>query len=56
MQSFVFGPPGATAFKRDNPNAEVHLYDAGHFALETKLDEIGLEIRRFLDRTLVAQQ
>jgi hypothetical protein len=28
-----FLPPGAEAFKRDNPNAEVRLYDAGHFAL-----------------------
>ena len=30
-----FLPPGAEAFKRDNPNAEVHFYDTGHFALET---------------------
>ncbi len=52
----LFIPPGAEAFKRDNPNAEIHLYDAGHFALETKLDEIGMEIRRFLDRTLVARE
>jgi pimeloyl-ACP methyl ester carboxylesterase len=52
----LFIPPGAEAFKRDNPNAEVHLYDAGHFALEAKLDEIGPEIRRFLDRTIGNQQ
>ena len=29
-----FLPAGAQAFKRDNPQAEVHLLDAGHFALE----------------------
>jgi pimeloyl-ACP methyl ester carboxylesterase len=45
-----FLPPGAEAFRRDNPNAEVHLYDTGHFALETHGNEIGAEIRRFLDR------
>jgi pimeloyl-ACP methyl ester carboxylesterase len=50
-----FLPAGAEAFKRDNPNAEVHLYDAGHFALETDVKEIGSEIRRFLGRVLVSQ-
>ena len=48
-----FSPPGAEAFKRDIPNAEVHLYDAGHFALETHVREISAEIRRFLARTLL---
>lgn len=47
-----FLPPGATAFKRDNPKAEVHFYDTGHFALETHVDEIGPVIREFLDRTV----
>jgi pimeloyl-ACP methyl ester carboxylesterase len=46
----LFIPPGAEAFKRDNPNAEVHFYDAGHFALESRLDEIAPEIHGFLDR------
>lgn len=27
--------PGAEAFTKDLKNAEVHLLDAGHFALET---------------------
>jgi pimeloyl-ACP methyl ester carboxylesterase len=48
-----FIPPGAEAFKRDIPNAEVHFYDAGHFALETHGREIGAEIHRFLDRHLM---
>jgi pimeloyl-ACP methyl ester carboxylesterase len=50
-----FLPPGAEAFKRDNPEAEVHFYDTGHFALETHATEIGRTIREFLDRTLKAQ-
>ena len=45
-----FLPPGAAAFSRDNPNAEVHLVDAGHFALETKGDEIASLIVPFLAR------
>jgi len=43
-----FLPPGAKAFSRDNPNAQVHLYDTGHFALETHAGKIGAEILRFL--------
>ena len=47
-----FLPPGAEAFKRDNPNAEVHFFDTGHFALETHAQEIALAIRDFLGRKL----
>jgi pimeloyl-ACP methyl ester carboxylesterase len=43
-----FLPPGAEAFKRDNPNATVKFFDTGHFALETHGDEIAAEIRNFL--------
>jgi len=50
-----FLPPGAEAFKRDNPNAEVHFYDTGHFALETHHREIGEAIREFLGRRLTVQ-
>ena len=50
-----FLPPGAEAFKRDNPNAEVHFYETGHFALETHHREIGETIREFLGRNLTAQ-
>src|SRR5215472_2798429 len=31
-----FLPAGAEAFRKDNPDAEVHLLDAGHFALESQ--------------------
>jgi pimeloyl-ACP methyl ester carboxylesterase len=44
----IFGPDGAQAFRRDLPNAEIHLLDAGHFALETHGDEIATLIRDFL--------
>jgi pimeloyl-ACP methyl ester carboxylesterase len=46
-----FLPPGAEAFKRDSPGAEVHFYPTGHFALETHCREIAAAIRDFLDRT-----
>lgn len=47
-----FLPPGAEAFKRDNPGAEVHFYNTGHFALETHAQEIATAIRDFLGRKL----
>ena len=47
-----FLPPGAEAFKRDNPNAEIHFYDTGHFALETHAQEIASTMRDFLARKL----
>jgi pimeloyl-ACP methyl ester carboxylesterase len=50
-----FLPPGAEAFKRDNPSAEVHFYEAGHFALETHAAEIGGTIKAFLQRTICGQ-
>ena len=45
-----FLPAGAQAFKRDNPDAEVHLLDTGHFALESHGPEIAMIIRDFLAR------
>jgi pimeloyl-ACP methyl ester carboxylesterase len=50
-----FLPPGAEAFKRDNPNAEVHFYDTGHFALETHHREIAGAIQDFLGRQLTSK-
>ena len=47
-----FLPAGAEAFARDNPNAEIHFFDTGHFALETHTDEIAGKIQAFLKRTL----
>jgi len=47
-----FLPPGAEAFKRDNPGAEVRFFETGHFALETHAQEIANAIRDFLGRKL----
>jgi pimeloyl-ACP methyl ester carboxylesterase len=47
-----FLPAGAHAYKKDLPLAEVHLLDAGHFALETHADELGQLILDFLGRVL----
>ncbi|CAM5270081.1 alpha/beta fold hydrolase [Streptomyces narbonensis] len=41
---------GAHAYLRDLPDAELHLFDTGHFALEEKLPEIAPLIADFLDR------
>ena len=43
-----FLPPGAEAFKRDNPGAVVRFLDTGHFALETHAEEIAAAIRGFI--------
>jgi pimeloyl-ACP methyl ester carboxylesterase len=46
----IFGPAGAHAFGRDLPDAEIHLLDAGHFALETNGAQIATLTRTFLRR------
>ncbi|MEV0195189.1 alpha/beta hydrolase [Nonomuraea sp. NPDC050691] len=46
-----FPEPGALAYLRDLPGAELHLLDTGHFALEDKLPEIAPLIAGFLDRS-----
>ena len=51
-----FLPAGAEAFQRDNPDAEIHLLDAGHFALESRAPEIAAIIRDFLSRRLPKQR
>jgi pimeloyl-ACP methyl ester carboxylesterase len=40
----------AAAYKRDLPEAEVHVLDAGHFALYEKPDEIADRMKDFLGR------
>jgi len=44
--SFELSEP--EAYRRDVPNAEVHVLDAGHFALDTAADQIGELVRAFL--------
>jgi pimeloyl-ACP methyl ester carboxylesterase len=48
----IFVAAGAQPYRRDNPEAEVHLLDTGHFALETHATEIAGRIREFLGRKL----
>jgi pimeloyl-ACP methyl ester carboxylesterase len=43
-----FIPPGAEAFKRDNPNVTVQFLETGHFALETHVEEVAIAMREFL--------
>lgn len=45
--SFELSEP--EAYRRDVPNAEVHILDAGHFALDTAADEIALLVKRFMN-------
>lgn len=51
-----FLPAGAEAFRRDIPAAEIVLVEAGHFPLETRLDDVARIVGRFLARTLDARQ
>ena len=45
-----FRVEGASAYQRDVPDAEVHVLDAGHFALDEKPDEVGALVGDFLSR------
>ncbi len=51
----IFPAAGARPYLRDLPDAELHLLDTGHFALEDKGDEIAQLMRNFLDRKLRRQ-
>jgi pimeloyl-ACP methyl ester carboxylesterase len=48
----IFPADGAGPYLRDLPNAELHLLDTGHFALEDRLDVMAPLIHDFLDRTI----
>jgi pimeloyl-ACP methyl ester carboxylesterase len=45
-----FTEAGARAYLRDLPDADLHVFDSGHFALADKLPEIAGLIADFLDR------
>jgi len=45
--SFALSEP--EAYRRDVPSAQVHLLDAGHFALDTAADEIAALLRGFVE-------
>ena len=46
----AFIPPGAQAYLRDIPDAELHLLDAGHFSVEERPVEIAQLMVRFIER------
>ena len=50
-----FDPGEPERYRYDVSNAEVHVLDAGHFALDTKADEIAALVHDFLKRILVAE-
>ncbi len=43
-----FDPGEPERYRRDVPTAEVHVLDAGHFALDTKADQIAVLVRQFM--------
>ena len=43
-----FDPGEPERYRKDVPNARVHVLDAGHFALDTKADEIAALVREFM--------
>jgi len=43
----VFAPAGAEAYRKDLTSIQVHMLDAGHFALETHATQIAQLIRDF---------
>jgi pimeloyl-ACP methyl ester carboxylesterase len=51
-----FIPPGAEAYRKDNPAAQVQFLDTGHFAIETHVVEIAAAMKQFLASAGVAQQ
>jgi pimeloyl-ACP methyl ester carboxylesterase len=44
-----FTVPGAWAFRRDLPAAQIEILDAGHFAMDTRLDEVARLTAKFLE-------
>jgi pimeloyl-ACP methyl ester carboxylesterase len=52
----IFPAPGAQAYLRDLPQAELHLLDTGHFALEDHAHEIARLTREFFDHKVPRDQ
>src|SRR5271154_4221562 len=43
-----FDPGEPERYRKDVPNAQVHVLEAGHFAMDTKADEIAARVREFM--------
>ena len=48
----VFDIAEVAALKRDVPKADVHILDAGHFALDESARDIAKLMRNFLERSV----
>jgi pimeloyl-ACP methyl ester carboxylesterase len=47
----IFSTQGAQAMRREQPDAEVYLLDAGHFAINDRPDDLAGYVRNFLRRS-----
>jgi pimeloyl-ACP methyl ester carboxylesterase len=45
-----FIAPGGEAYRRDVPDAEIHMLDAGHFSLDERNDEIAALVIQFMSK------
>ncbi len=48
----VFAVGEAYAFRRELPNAEIHVIEAGHFAFDEAVDQVAALTRAFLNKRL----
>ena len=51
-QDVFFNVAEATCYQKDLPNAEVHILDGGHMALETNFNDVLQLISEFLKKTI----
>src|ERR1700730_1198311 len=51
-----FDPVEPERYRKDVPNAQVHVLDAGHFALDTAADEIAALVREFVSSSRAGLQ
>ena len=51
-----FDPGEPERYRKDVPKAEVHVLDAGHFALDTKADEIAALVRAFMNKEVTSEK
>ena len=45
----IFIAPGAEAYKKNSPNAEVELWDGGHFLIESHTEQMANRMIKFLE-------
>jgi len=50
----IFPGAGALAYEKDLPNAEIHLFDGGHFLLEEYANEVAELIDSFLQKNMIS--